>query len=32
MVHWRLKLPALALLVVVVAAALGKAAPYGFFW
>jgi len=32
MVHWRLKLPTLALLAVVVAAALGKAAPYGFFW
>ena len=32
MVHLRLKLPTLALLAVVVAAALGKGTPYGFFW
>jgi hypothetical protein len=32
MVHWRLKLPTLALVAVVVAAALGKGTPYGFFW
>jgi hypothetical protein len=31
-VHWRLRLPTLALLAFVVAAALGKATPYGFFW
>jgi hypothetical protein len=32
MVHWRLKLPTLALAAIVVAAALGRVAPYGFFW
>jgi hypothetical protein len=32
MVHWRLKLPTLAVLAIVVAAALGRVAPYGFFW
>jgi hypothetical protein len=32
MVHFRLKLPTLALLAVVVAAVLGKGTPYGFFW
>jgi hypothetical protein len=32
MVHWRLKLPTLALLAVVAASALGRATPFGFFW
>jgi hypothetical protein len=33
MVHWRLKLPTLVLVTVVVAAVFGKAgALFGFFW
>jgi hypothetical protein len=33
MVHWRLKLPTLVTVTVVVAAAFGKAGPLlGFFW
>jgi hypothetical protein len=31
-VNWRLKLPTLALLAIVVAAVLGSATSYGFFW
>lgn len=32
MLHWHHKLPAVLIAALTVAAALGKAAPFGFFW
>jgi hypothetical protein len=32
MVHWRLKLPAILLLALTVASAIGKVSPTGFHW
>jgi hypothetical protein len=32
MLHWRIKLTTLALMAVVLASAIGKSDPFGFFW